>query len=316
MDILFQLQLPILLFFQRIANSLFDSIAMVITFFGEVPLPLLITIFIYWCWDKKKGFVVVSSLLSAMMSMQIIKAILKIPRPFMKYPELITGKRQSTATGFSFPSGHSTTASAFYGSIAYNFRNKTIRYISIALIVLVPISRLYLGVHWPLDIIVGVLIGLISSLLLTKAFSSIYDNDMAFFIFTVVFGAIALVLSLVLAIAMDRVLSGYQSIDLFKASTFYRATHNLMQTGAIASGVFIGMALDRKYIDFTPAKGARNRALSIVIGLLIAAIAALSLTSISMCKYAFEFLTYAFIGLWTTFLFPLLAIKIGIMNRK
>ncbi len=316
MEMLFQFQLPLMLFFQNIETIFLDTTSEIITVFGESPIPLLITVFIYWCWDKKKGFVVVSSLLSAMMSMQILKAIFRIPRPFMKYPELIQGKRQQTATGFSFPSGHSTTASSFYGGLCYSFKQKWIRALSIALIVLVPISRLYLGVHWPMDILIGTLIGLVSAFALGRVFEKLYRDEKAFMIYTILFALVTLLIALPLAIVMDVNTLNYATLAEFKATTLYRAIHNLMQNSAIAAGIFAGMALDRKTLKFVPAQSAKTRILSLVAGLLMLAVVALALTAIPVAKYTFEFLTLAFVGIWVTYLFPLIATKLKLMEKE
>lgn len=316
MEMLFQAQLPLMIFLQEIETSFLDILSEIVTFFGEIPLPLLISIFIYWCWDKKKGFVIVSSLMSAMMSMQILKAIFRVPRPFMKYPELIQGKRQQTATGFSFPSGHSTTAAAFYGSLAYNFKMKWLRFISIILVILVPVSRLYLGVHWPLDILIGTFIGLFSAFVLGKLFEKLYESDRAFFLFCTIFAITTLAIAFSLGITMDVARNSYNTIDDFKASGLYRAVHNLMQNSAIATGLFFGMIADRKHLNFKTAKTARNRILSLIFGLAIASAIALVLKAIPVAQYTIEFITFAFVGLWATYIFPLIATKLGLMEKE
>lgn len=315
MEFLFQAQLPIMLFFQNIETAFLDICSEIITFFGEIPIPLLVGIFIYWCWDKRKGFVVVSSLMSAMMSMQIFKAIFQIPRPFMEYPELIQGKRQQTATGFSFPSGHSTTAAAFYGSLYHNFKLKPLRIVCMTLIVLVPISRMYLGVHWPLDIIIGTILGLACAFPLAKLFEKIYENNRTFLRFSLVFFAISLLIALPLAITMDASRAGFATLDDFKLTTLYRAIHNLMQNSSISFGLFLGMFLDRKSVNFKAAGNAKNRILSFIVGLVLIAIPALLLLKIPFMKYTFEFVTFSLVGFWATFLFPLIAVKLGWMKR-
>lgn len=316
MDKIFEHHLPFMVFLQDIANPVLDIIAQVITVFGESPIPLLSTIFIYWCFDKKKGFVIISSLMSAMMSMQVLKAIFRVPRPFMRYPELITAKRETTATGFSFPSGHSTTAAAFYGSLVYLYKFRWLRALCISLIVLVPISRLYLGAHWPLDITIGTLIGLIAALFLGKYFDSIYEKKRSFFLFCATFGSCSFALSILIAIIMDVLYSNYSSLDLFKQTDIYRALHNLMQNSAIASGLFIGMIADKKYLNFIPSKGPKERTLSYIIGLALLAVIAYLITMIPFCKFTFEFVLFCFTGLWVTFLFPLIAHKLGFMEKE
>lgn len=316
MEFLFQAQLPLMLFFQKMETAFLDICSEIVTFFGEIPIPLLVGIFIYWCWDKRKGFVVVSSLMSAMMSMQVLKAIFRIPRPFMKYPELIQGKRQQTATGFSFPSGHSTTAAAFYGSLYHNFKLKPLRILCMLLIILVPISRMYLGVHWPMDIVIGTILGLVCAFPLAKLFEKIYDNNKLFLRFTLSFLMISILIALPLAITMDVSRAGFETLEEFKLTTLYRAIHNLMQNSSIAFGLFLGMFLDRRSINFKAADTARTRILSFIVGLASIAVPALLLLKIPFLKYTFEFITFSFVGVWATFLFPLIAVKLGWMGKE
>jgi membrane-associated phospholipid phosphatase len=91
----------------------------------------------------------------------LLKHVVERARPaidFMLYPE----------TGFSFPSGHATAAMALYGFLLYtiwkhdkHFLKKPFVILLSALIVLVGVSRLYLGVHYLTDVLVGYAIGLI-----------------------------------------------------------------------------------------------------------------------------------------------------------
>ena len=144
------MQLDILLFFQSIANPFLDVLMNLVSMAGEIIIPLFIILLVYWCIDKKRGYAVTLSMLTALITTQIVTAIVRYPRPVMVYPELIGGGRLETATGYSFPSGHSTGASSFYGSLAVLFRSRILRAIAIILIVMVPVSRMYLGVHWPM----------------------------------------------------------------------------------------------------------------------------------------------------------------------
>lgn len=70
--------------------------------------------------------------------------------------------------GYSFPSGHSMVSMAFYGFLIYliynNIKNKYIKWILICslsiLIILIGISRIYLGVHYTSDVLAGFLLSI------------------------------------------------------------------------------------------------------------------------------------------------------------
>lgn len=92
---------------------------------------------------------------------QILKFIFRRPRPM--------GFRLIDIGGFSFPSGHAMGSTAFYGLLIYLsyklIKNKTLRYLSIItntlIIILICISRIYLGVHYCSDVVVGVSLSII-----------------------------------------------------------------------------------------------------------------------------------------------------------
>ena len=144
------MQLDIMLFFQSIGSSFLDAVANAFSFFGEEVSMILIITLIYWCISKRKGFVILFNMLSAMTVMNTLKAIFRVPRPFQKYPELIKGQRVETATGYSFPSGHSTGSAVFYSSLALFFKKLWIMIPCIILLIGIPLSRLYLGVPSPI----------------------------------------------------------------------------------------------------------------------------------------------------------------------
>ena len=80
------------------------------------------------------------------------------PRPYWNHPELFNGMVEKS---YGMPSGHTQNAALFWGLIAYSLKNKWAWLAAALLIASAGISRLYLGVHYPLQVAVGLTLGLI-----------------------------------------------------------------------------------------------------------------------------------------------------------
>lgn len=84
---------------------------------------------------------------------QFLKLLFRIPRPWVRDPDFtIVESARAQATGYSFPSGHTQNAVATFGGIARSTRRPWVRWACVAVLLLVSFSRLYLGVHTPLDV--------------------------------------------------------------------------------------------------------------------------------------------------------------------
>lgn len=130
---------------------------------------LILTLLFYYKWDKKKlAILIPTNLATIALINQILKLIIQRERP--------VGYRIIEMSGYSFPSGHAMVSMAFYGLliyIIYNLvKNKKVRnsliILNIIIIILIGISRIYLGVHYLSDIITGYSISIIYLLILTK----------------------------------------------------------------------------------------------------------------------------------------------------
>ncbi|WP_288221982.1 phosphatase PAP2 family protein [uncultured Clostridium sp.] len=119
---------------------------------------------------RKVGFILLLALLiNAIIGEGIIKNIVQRPRAFITYPNI--NIIINPPTSFSFPSGH--TASSFAAAVVIGYYIKEWKYISYSLATLIAFSRLYLFVHYPSDIIGGILLGIISALLTIRIAKSI-----------------------------------------------------------------------------------------------------------------------------------------------
>ena len=110
---------------------------------------------------RKTGYAAVFSLIfGAIVTNLLLKNIVARPRPFAEIEALIP--LIAKPTDFSFPSGH-TTASFAVALVMFRMLPKKIGIPAVVLAALVAFSRLYLGVHYPTDVLTGFVVALVGS---------------------------------------------------------------------------------------------------------------------------------------------------------
>lgn len=151
--------MAVLRFFESIRNPILDAFFSLITLGGEETVFMALGMIFFWCVNKYKGYYVLCVGFAGTVVNQFLKILCRVPRPWVKDPNFtIVESAREAATGYSFPSGHTQTSVGLFGSIARIVKERWITIACIALAVLVPISRLYLGVHTPQDVIVSAVI--------------------------------------------------------------------------------------------------------------------------------------------------------------
>ena len=303
-DAILELQKPIMLFFQSIRVPVGDFIAKAITYCGDAPVAILVLLIIYWCVDKRTGFAFGGTLLPANFSMNIFKVIFRVPRPWVQYADELECALPSTATGYSFPSGHSTTAGALWGT-AYKFsRKQWLKVLSIILIILVPISRVYLTCHWPLDVIVGTALGLLFSLFLSKKMYALYDDEKRFGKVSVIIATITGAVGIVTAILLE---GGAIEALLWK---------DLMETAIMCSGLFLGAFLEKNKVNFKVPSTMKKKIIGFIIGAVIGIGLWLGIKAIPVFPMIFKCVSYFFLAFWSTFIYPMIAVKLNIFEKE
>ena len=141
---------------EKIRFPLLDELMLLITQLGEETAFLAAAIITFWCFDKNRGYYLMTVGFVGTIINQFLKLLCRIPRPWILDPEFtIVEDAREAASGYSFPSGHSQSAVGTFGGLAASGKSKALRWIFIAIAVLVPLSRMYLGVHTPADVLVG-----------------------------------------------------------------------------------------------------------------------------------------------------------------
>lgn len=177
-------------FLQSFSNDFLDFLMQIITALGYQEFLMVLIAFLIFGIHFKKGFLVLQLLLWTGILTFFFKGYFALPRPFHvdSTLQLLEGlnhgisaipfSKQGAATFFGlppfevisyyrdlgefsygFPSGHTSVAVTVWGGMAILFRKKWLTYLSIAMILLIPFSRLYLGVHFIADILGGYALG-------------------------------------------------------------------------------------------------------------------------------------------------------------
>ena len=151
-----------LLLLQRFRESINDALTPFmegVSLFA-VTFLIMIPVFVYWVVDKRKGLYTLVSYYLCCGFNAILKLTACIYRPWIRDARVKpAGDAITTATGYSFPSGHTVSAGPLYGGLAVSAWSwkKWVSAILVFLALLTGFSRNYLGVHTPQDVVVGTL---------------------------------------------------------------------------------------------------------------------------------------------------------------
>lgn len=145
----------------HLINDTITPLIKIITFLGSATGIIILTIILFLIIkNKQQNILLGANLCIITLINQILKYLIMRPRPNIF--------RIVEESGYSFPSGHSMVSMAFYGYLIYlvyqNMKNKYLKWFLIItlaiLIILIGISRIYLGVHYTTDVLGGFLISL------------------------------------------------------------------------------------------------------------------------------------------------------------
>lgn len=147
---------------ENIRIPVLNEIMLAITTLGEETAFLVIALILYWCVDKYLGYYTLSVGFVGTIANQFLKLWFRIPRPWVIDENFtILEQAREAASGYSFPSGHTQSAAGTFGAIGYTTNNKKLRVLAIILPLLVAFSRMYIGVHTPLDVGVSLVLAII-----------------------------------------------------------------------------------------------------------------------------------------------------------
>ena len=213
-------------------------------------LPVLVAALMYWCVDKKAGRLMVFCSSGAPVLNQLIKNTACVYRPWIRDSRLhIAQAAAESATGYSFPSGHTTLAVAFYGGLA-NYLERFSRWWIVPCVVmtlLTAFSRNWLGAHTPQDVLTALLVSFLF-LQLAKAVLSWVDKgkdrDLVLIGVGAVFCVAMLAFITLKSYPMDVLEDGTLLVDPWDMMTdCYKAAGAML-------GFLLGIGVEKRWIRF------------------------------------------------------------------
>ena len=146
---------------EKLRTPWLTEIMLAVTELGGETAFLALALIVFWCVDKRRGYYLMSVGFVSTIFNQFLKLFCRIPRPWVRDPDFTAVEEAiPEATGYSFPSGHSQSSVGVFGCLVATAKKGWMKALCIALLVLVPFSRMYLGVHTPSDVLVGSAISL------------------------------------------------------------------------------------------------------------------------------------------------------------
>lgn len=275
-----------------------DSLFQLITYLGEETFVIAIICWLYWCKDKTLAYAIGFTYFVSGLLVQGLKITFRIPRPWVLDPQFqAVPSAIPAATGYSFPSGHTQSGTALYGSLALFTKKKWQSIVAVLIFLLIAFSRMYLGCHTPKDVLTAMLISLAASFFFHWLFyrkKRIFSHD----------GVTALLLSLcaLALMAYTCLLSHIGLLPLIYASDCAKASG-----AGLAFG--LGYYLEHRFLNFSLPDTTKKGVLRLLIGLAVTLCIQGGLKPLLGTSVAAGFGRYFLVVLWILILYPWLFSK-------
>lgn len=247
---------------ESIRTPFLDKLMGLVTNLGGEAVFIVAAIVVFWCLSKSCGYYMMTVGFAGTIINQFLKLWFRIPRPWVKDPNFtIVESARAEATGYSFPSGHTQNAFAVFGAPARFFKNTVLRIVFIFLIALTAFSRMYVGVHTPLDVGVSLIVGTILVFVIYPFFRDMDKSPKKVYI---IFG-----IFIVLAAAFVAFVELYDFPANIDAENYASGLKNAYMILFCAIGLMLTFFIDTKYVHFPTQAVWWAQIIKVVVGLAI-----------------------------------------------
>lgn len=316
--------IPVITWLQGLGDWLIAPMR-IITFLGNEEFLLILLPTILWCFDVGLGIRVgMIYIVSGGLSTSL-KLLFGTPRPYWVSKEV---RALSTATGFGVPSGHSLGSLAVYGRIAIGIGARWGYIIFGILIALVALSRMFLAVHFPTDVIVGLLVGGLLLFLFIR-----FDKPLSLRLrqmplsHQIILAIIASLVLLGLGLGVTAATAG-RPVPLEWVETAAEAApdakpidpqnlNDILAAAGALLGIGVGGAMLISWDSFDPRGPWSKRVIRYIVGLIgvVALYFGLKLifpSGETLLAQFLRYVRYAIVGFWAAYLAPRLFVALGL----
>lgn len=254
---------------ESIRCGFLDVFFSIFTLFGEELVVAGVIAVIYICFNKEFGERAIVTVLSASCITTAVKSGVRRLRPYAagnvtKADNFLTADLDAD---MSFPSGHATASSGFFAALSIRFRKAYIIAPSAVLVFMIVLSRLYLGVHYPSDVLAGLVVGIGMAFLWALVYKGFYKARLYIYL-------------------------GFAALTLIPLFIPAMQTKSMFEMSAIALATAIGLIAENKFIKFEDTDKWVKRIVRLALMALIAAIPYLLLGLLPETTLWFKFLQY------------------------
>ncbi len=288
MNEILQFQIPFTLWLQSISPAL-DTVFRVINLAQYPEFFLLFLPLIWWCVDKRLGASLAIVFLASDYLVRFIKDLTAVPRPYQLDPRVRGLDPQSDS---SFPSAAEMGHVILWGYLATQFKRRAVWVWAIVAILFMALTRVYLGVHYPTDVLASIIFGVLILLLVTR-------GDLV-----------------TRVVASPRVWQWVLAIGAPLVLAAIHLTHDTAVDMGAVLGFNIGLILEEDYVRFEPRAALRKQILKIIVGIGGVLALRLALKTILPEQPIFDFVRYTVLGFWLGLGAPWAFVKAGLAGQE
>jgi membrane-associated phospholipid phosphatase len=274
-------------FLRGIATPGLDGVMKVITDLGSTGFYMAVIPVLYWCINKSLGFRLAIALSISNYMNVGVKFIFCRLRPYVVFPHLDAPEYlKLTGTGYSFPSGHAQVSSTFWTYLARSAREKWITVTGIVVVIFVAFTRVYATVHYPTDVLVGVVLGVAIAYLYGEIENRLRDSGAK--------GKERVRLGLAVSVVVP-------GLAFALSSPFNAAfTEEVAQVLGFIAGAGVGYTLESVYVKYDVRASLPIQAIKIVLGLAGVMAVRYGLKAVFPGTAFWNMLRYAMVAVWAT----------------